>query len=79
MILVMESHGKVMENESSCAVATLEMNHYLFIYLSSNVYICMHVYNQNDTSGAKSRAMRFVRVGHVTNKLFKQKKKRKKA
>ena len=33
----------------------------------------MYVYNQNDTSGAKSRAMRFVQVGHVTNKLFKKK------
>ena len=31
----------------------------------NNEYIC----NQNDTSGAKSRAMRFVRVGHATNKL----------
>ena len=42
----------------------------------NNVYICMYVYNQNDTSGAKSRAMRFVRVGHVTNKLKKKKKKK---
>ena len=38
----------------------------------------MYVYNQNDTSGAKSRAMRFVWVGHVTNKVFKKKKKKKK-